>query len=125
MTIIRKRSIMSENMPPRLTQVSLRDMEEVVMLGRTNEEFGSFEIFDPVTVSFEDESTHDVLFPRGSRIAHYGRGAVYLACLTSSYDLVRVKHDGTAEVQHHDLTEKVRFNTWMNSLWNLPYRPRD
>lgn len=114
---------MSNKIPRTIEAQSFENLKEVVTAHRAHDGFGSFELFDPVTVDFKD--AEPVTFPSGSYASHYGKGALYLTHLTNSYDSVLVRTDGTAEVSHHDLTDPSRFNTWMNTLWNLELPPKN
>ncbi len=114
---------MSNKIPHTIAPQSFENLKDVVSTHRDHDGFGSFELFDPLTVDFQDDEP--VTFPSGSRASHYGKGALFLTCLSSSYDTVLVRNDGTADVTRHDLTDPAKFNTWMNSLWDLELPPKD
>ena len=84
-------------------------------------DFSSFELFDPLMVQFEKHEP--VQFFSGSRIAYYGRGAIYLACLNSPTHSIQVRLDGDVTIAERDLADPAVFNTWMNTLWSLTFHP--
>lgn len=120
--IKKKGEAMSEVKKCSVQTDSLRNLHQMISTLRDHDGFGSFELFDSVDVALDNNEI--VTFPSGSRASYYGKHAVILTCLTSSYDSLLVKTDGSAEVSHHDLTDPSHFNTWMNSMWELERPPK-
>jgi len=99
---------------------SYDNVEGLVQAHRNaDRDFDSFELFYPLTLEFNN---HDpILFLPGDRVAHYGRHAIFLACLNSSTHSVKIAKNREVAITTRDLTEPSVFNTWIQTALQLEH----
>lgn len=97
---------------------SYDSVEDLVRVHRdVNRDFYSFELFHPFKLVFEGHDS--ILFLPGDRVAHYGRHAIFLACLNSSTHSVEIGKNREATITTRDLAEPSVFNTWIQAALQL------